>query len=235
MATDDLPRERLIEKARERLLRKGLPRVQMLILVALTGAAGFLSAYFLLHLGLDSMALRYPLAVAASYGVFLLLLRVWLEFQRQGWGTLADSADLLELGDLVPHGGASNPVVSSTGGGSSGFDLPSVDLDDSGCLVLLALLLITGVILGTTVWVVWTAPVLLAEVLVDGLVMAALYRRLKRAGGPSHWLLGAVRRTWVSALLSALLFSVAGGLLHRAVPEARSIGDAWRAVTSQKR
>lgn len=114
----------------------------------------------------------------------------------------------------------------------SGFDFISLDLDEGGILVLAAILILAVAALGTAFWIVWMAPALLAEVLVDGLVMIAVYRRLKRSGGAPYWLFGAVRRTWVSAVIAAVLFSFAGGLLHRAVPEARSIGDAWRTVNA---
>lgn len=243
MATDDSRREQLIQSVKSRLLRHGFPRFQMFILVALTGAAGFLSAYALLRLGLASMALRYPIAVAVAYGVFLLLLRVWLAIQEQGWGTLADAADGLDLADLVPHGSgggdasyfAEDSIPESSDGEGSWFDFISLDLDEGGILVLAAILILAVAALGTAFWIVWMAPALLAEVLVDGLVMVAVYRRLKRSGGAPYWLFGAVRRTWVSAVIAAILFSFAGGLLHRAAPDARSIGDAWKSVNAESR
>jgi hypothetical protein len=238
MATDDSRREQLIQTVKSRLLRHGLPRFQMFILVALTGAAGFLSAYALLQLGVESMALRSPIAVAIAYGVFLLLLRVWLAIQEGDWGTLSDAADCLDLADFVPRGsGGTSPCAggSRLKSESSGFDFISLDLDEGGIFVLAATLVLAVAALGTAFWIVWMAPALLAEVLVDGLVMVAVYRRLKRSGGPPYWLFGAVRRTWVSAVVAALLFSFAGGLLHRAVPEARSIGDAWRTVNAGSR
>lgn len=109
-----------------------------------------------------------------------------------------------------------------------------MDLDESGCLVLVAVGIMAAVALGAAIWLVWTGPALLAEVLVDGLLMAGLYRRLKRREERSHWLVGAVRRTWIPALVTTVLFAVAGGLLHRAAPEARSIGAAWKAVSAEK-
>jgi hypothetical protein len=86
---------------------------------------------------------------------------------------------------------------------------------------------------GAALWILWIAPALLAEVLVDGLVMTALYKRLKQPQ-PTYWLASAVRRTWIPALAVALLLSVSGWLLQRAVPDARSLGAAWRAVTTSE-
>ncbi|TCO96867.1 hypothetical protein EV684_1284 [Rubrivivax gelatinosus] len=46
----------------------------MALLVALTGGFGLLASFTLLRLGLDSMALRYPLALAFAYLFFLFLI-----------------------------------------------------------------------------------------------------------------------------------------------------------------
>jgi hypothetical protein len=262
-------REELVEKAKDRLSREGLPRLQMSLVVALTGGAGFLASYSLLQLGVDSMALRYPVAAAIAYLIFLLLLWIWLVIQRRGGlEEVVDAADLIDLTDGALHiagdtvdtfsggggsfggGGAttsfeqptslgvSAPIRVPTGGGGggkgSGFDL-SFDLDEGGCLVVAAIAIMAAAALGTALWIIWTAPILLAEVLVDGLLMTALYRRLKRTEEPEHWLLGAVRRTWIPALITVVLFAVAGYLLQRAAPQARSIGAAWEAVSAEER
>ena len=223
-------REELVQKAKDRLLRHGLPRFQMSVLLALTGATGFLASFGLLKLGVGSMTLRYPVAVALAYGAFLLLLRLWLKMQRDGWGDAADfGMNVIESADLVP--GDTVPTVGG-GGGSSGFDF-GLDLEGAGFLVLLAVLIVAVAALGAALWVLWIAPGLLAEVLVDGLVMAALYRRLRRPQ-PTYWLTGAVRRTCIPALIVAVLLAGAGALLHQAVPGARSIGAAWKAVSAEQ-
>jgi hypothetical protein len=249
-------REELVQKAKDRLLRHGLPRFQMSIVLALTGATGFLASFGLLKLGVGSMTLRYPVAVALAYGSFLLLLRLWLKMQRDGWGDVADlGMNVLENADFpvdsgAPVGGGGGfggagstsdfeapkmPLKAAApkgGGGGKGFDL-SFDLDDGAFLVLLAVAIVAVAALGAALWILWIAPALLAEVLVDGLVMTALYRRLRQPQ-PTWWLTGAVRRTWIPALVVALLLAVAGALLHRAVPEARSIGAAWKAVSAER-
>lgn len=228
----------LIHKVKERLLRHGLPRLQMCTLLTLTGAAGFFTSYGLLQWGVDSMALRYPVAVGAAWGVFLLLLRLWLLIQERGWGDLVDAGDAVDMVDAGADGlglgmRQGGGFSRSGGGGGSGFDF-SFDLDESAVLVVVAILILAATALGVAFWVVWTAPVLLAEVLVDGLILTGLYHRLKHAEEPEHWLFGVVRRTWIPALVTALLFSVSGWLLQRAAPEARSIGAAWQVVTQEK-
>lgn len=263
-------REELVEKVRKRLERYGLPRLQMSVLLALTGATGFLSSFVLMKLGVHSMALRYPVSVALAYGVFLLLLRVWLRLQRERWSldipdvggvgeaVLDGAGGLVRGAGRVVQGGGGNfggagasvefeapavpmalsqpsPVPAATasggGGGGGGFDF-DLDLGEGGCFVVAAILLIAAATVGAVVWVLWTAPILLAEVLVDGVVMTGLYRRLKHGPEPGHWLTGAIRRTWIPAVVVALLFSVAGHFLQKAVPEASSIGAAWKAVSA---
>jgi hypothetical protein len=113
------------------------------------------------------------------------------------------------------------------------FDSLDFGVDDEGCaFFLLALALIAAGTLAA-LYVVYAAPLLLAEILVEGVLLSGLYRGMKkvrRAGG--DWLGAAVRRTWLPVLLTLLTFSAAGYLLQRAAPRARSIGEAWRMVTS---
>lgn len=270
-------RARLVEETRELLLRTSLPRLQMSVLLALTGASGFLTSYILLKAGVGSMALRYPVAVMVAYGVFLLLLRVWLAIQKDDWG---DASDLVDVGDLAEiavdgvvragkgaeegfsggggsfgGGGSSTsfqapaplasysqqaPVavrsasVGGQSGGGSGFSF-NFDVDEpAALLVLLALLVLAVAVLGAAFYVLWTAPVLLAEVLVDGLILGGLYRRLRKTEAPGHWVFAAIRRTWIPALIVAALFSLAGHLLQKAAPEARSIGPALQSATASE-
>jgi hypothetical protein len=64
------------------------------------------------------MALRYPLAVAAAYGVFLLLLRVWLALQRRGLEEVLDAGDAIDLADVALDGAGAVADTFSGGGGS---------------------------------------------------------------------------------------------------------------------
>ena len=75
-------REHRIEIIKQRLLRKSAPRFQVCLILLFTGLAGFLISFALLHSGVYSMWLRYPLAILAAYFVFLLLLRLWLSLHR---------------------------------------------------------------------------------------------------------------------------------------------------------
>ena len=249
----------------------------MSLILAATGAAGFLVSFALLHMGLTRMWLRYPVAVLAAYGVFLFLLRIWLHLQRRSWTVLLPD-DLNILNDPVPGAGAGQGfsfggagdfggagaggaweeglrgVASSTsdigtnagvgvgsgGGGGSGsgssgggFDfLDGLNFDDEGCVFfLLAIALIVAGVLAS-LYVVYAAPTLLAELLVEGLLLSGLYRGMKKGARQGDWLRAVVRRTWLPVLLTLTLFAAAGYLLQRAAPRAHTLGEAFRTVSS---
>lgn len=220
-------REQLVEKVKDRM---AVPRVQMVLLLAATGGAGFLASYGLLQLGVDPMALRYPLAVGIAWLVFFLLLRLWLAFQHDsdelspvdGLDLAAEGADALSLGSSPRM-----PVANSSG---PSLDLDVPDLDEGIFLIVLAA--VAAVVLGAVVYVIYLAPLLLAEVLVDGLLLVGFYKKLK-GPEPEHWALCAVRRTWVPALVVAVTFFLAGLYFQSVAPEARSIGGVWKSVSSR--
>jgi hypothetical protein len=66
--------------------------------------------------------------------------------------------------------------------------------------------------------------------MLDGLLMAALYKRVKTIEH-RHWLNSALRRTVVPAILVAVFFTIAGYAMQKAAPEARSIGEVWQDIT----
>src|SRR4028119_271651 len=96
-------RKRAIERVRRHLLRGGRPRLLVSFLLALTGAAGFLISTALLHLGVEMMSVRYPLAVLLAYSVFLLLLRFWLALQRRKTDNRSHYDPFSGIGDALPH------------------------------------------------------------------------------------------------------------------------------------
>ena len=83
-------RAKLVERMRERLESQSAPRLQMSLIVSLTGLAGLLASASLLKLGLHSMALRYPAALLIAYGAFLGLLWLWLRSRAEDWADLGD-------------------------------------------------------------------------------------------------------------------------------------------------
>ncbi|HEV7904160.1 MAG TPA: hypothetical protein VGO96_09985 [Pyrinomonadaceae bacterium] len=146
------------------------------------------------------------------------------------------SAALSNVSDGV-SGSVGGSVGGNAGGGSSLLDsVPDVGLDldlDDGCFwIVIPIAAIVGVLV-LMFYVVYVAPVFLAEILVDALLVAGLYRRLKKIE-PRHWLRSVVRRTLLPALLATALFIAAGYLMGRIAPEAHSIGSFWREINSPK-
>jgi hypothetical protein len=264
-------RERIIRLVKRRLLRKGWPRLVVSLILLVTGVAGFLVSFLLLHSGMTQMWQRYPLAIIFAYCVFLLLLRLWLSLMQPGDdGANVDLVDLPSVEMNLPDSPASADGFSFSGGGgdaggggaggSWGQDLLSPSSpasgsgsgtassgmgssasggsssgggDVGGCLdegiwIVIAIAAVAGALIAI-LYVVYVAPALLAEILVDGVLVAGLYKKLKGVE-QRHWLRAAVRKTILPALIAALLFSLAGYALQKAAPKARSIGEVWREV-----
>lgn len=112
--------------------------------------------------------------------------------------------------------------------------LPDIDVpgDELAVVAILVAATCGGIILAC--YVVYIAPGLLAEVLLDGTLSCGLYRRL-RGVDRRHWLESAIRRTWVPAAAVALSFAIAGGAMHWYAPEATSIGEVWRHLVASPR
>ena len=248
--SDEAERSRLTERLRRALLKQESPRLQMAVLVSLSGAAGFLGSVALLRAGLERIPVRYVTAVAIAYGVFLLLLWFWI-LRRRGQirgasGGGSSSSDIDPVGVLDFGGGSSGGSGSSSGfsagggrfggGGASGdwggslakasssggggIDL---DLDGDDAIVVIVIAVAALVLLGASVWIVFTAPTLFAELLLDGGLSAGLYRRLGRVQR-EPWLETALKKTVVPFLVAALTLGAAGLVMERHAPEARSLG-----------
>ena len=245
-----------------RLESDGHPRLQMSLMVMLTGLAGLSASFVMLHAGVGSMGVRYPLATAAAYGAFLFLLWLWLRTRAEDWVDVP-----LELPDLASSGGGGSAPVEAIdlpapatggefggGGASSSFQfddvLPSPSLPDVGgsgigdlgeavgeavgsadegavplALILLVAALIALLLLAS-LYVIYVAPALFAELLVDGALSASLYRRM-RGVQAHHWLESALRRTALPFLLTAVGLGLVGHGLHVMAPGARSLGQAF--------
>lgn len=242
-------RQREITKMQRALEHHSFPRLQMSLLVGMTGASGFAASYLLLHAGLLTMWVRYLTAFGIAYLVFLGLLWLWLRTKVQ---------DYLDLPDLSGGGGSSGnslelPSVDvgsfHTGGGgdfggagaSASFDAPAASLPESSsgvgdalgsaadadelAIPLLVLALAAALVL-SSLYMVYTAPALFAELAVDGLFSAGLYRKL-RGLEPQHWLQTAILRSIVPFVLTAVLVSAVGWGLALEAPGAHTLAEAW--------
>jgi hypothetical protein len=234
-------RARQVRKLRARLERDAFPRVEMFLLVGVTGAVGLLASWGLRTLGMAHMGWRYLLAMGLAYAVFLALLRAWMDlrpsehFDLSGQGIDVDTGGggTGRLPELFEGGGG-----GFGGGGASGsFEAP-VDadagsgiadglgaVDGDGCALPLLLIVALAAIVAAALTVVWSAPTLFAELMLDGLLAAGLYRRLKRAPA-SHWLDTAVRRTAWPFVATCLLVAGTGFVLQALAPQADTLSAA---------
>jgi hypothetical protein len=212
----------------------------MLAVLTVTLAAGFLASIAMLHVGVNRMPVRYPLAVAVSYATFLGVLRWWLGRQAIATNLSEDPEGLLLPGVAafgsaslaaklaVPEHDDSRPK-SATGRG--GGDLSGLgDLaggGGDGCGALVVLVLIAGLCtLIVSIYLVATSPMLLAELLVDGALIGAMSRAISPDRTP-HWSRSVVRRTWIAALVTAIVFGLVGWGIERVAPGANTLAEAW--------
>ncbi|MCA1634044.1 MAG: hypothetical protein LC802_10095, partial [Acidobacteria bacterium] len=154
------------------------------------------------------------------------------DFAGAGAGGSWGGPDAGVVGRAAPQSLGGSSSSDSSGGGSGLLDGLDVGIDaDEGCFFFVALLLLIVGGLLASLYVVYLAPALLAEILVDGLLVSGLYRRVKEPV-PGNWLLGAVRRTLAPVLLTLVCFVAAGYLLNYIAPEARTIREVWRGIKS---
>lgn len=212
-------------------------------IVAVTAFAGFVASWALLEFAaMHDMALRYPCAVAIAYAVFVALLWVWLHVRGDvpaefgGGGTTDNGDNGWDCGSGRSGGGGasaswqstSSPPSPSTVAGDGPLDSISdigmSDIDEpEGCVVIVALAVIGIVVVGG-VYLVWIAPGLLAEIMLDAALAGGLYRRLRRIER-QHWLQTALQRTAGPFLVTAIVLGVLGFAAQRAKPGIDSIND----------
>lgn len=247
-------RDALVAEARAELEREGWPRLQTSLILLASGGAAFGVSVSLLASGLDSMAVRYALAASAGYLVFILLIRVWIAWQRSRLDLTPDLADAVPDG-RAPAGGSGTSMFGGGrgggGGGGASFDPVATprttlaapvrtdgsgggaslgdwfDLDE-GWWIALALSLALAALIAV-LYVLYAAPLLLAEVALDAAVMSGVYRRLWRDDA-RHWTSGVLRHTWIPALVIVVCATGVGFAAQEIAPEARSIGGVIRAL-----
>jgi hypothetical protein len=222
------------------------PRIEMGIFVALTGAAGWVASALLLHWGMLRMATRYPVALGLAYLVFLALLWLWLRTTASEYPNAPDISDATDVADILHStlpsrrlsSGAQQPAavqdepteLSSLGDSaqSASDALGSVGDADEFAIPLLAILLAAGLALAS-LYVVYMAPALFAELLLDGVLSYSLYRHLRR-GDSAHWLNTAVRRTLLPFALTAVFVALVGAGLAAYAPGTHTLGQALHAA-----
>jgi hypothetical protein len=246
---------RLVDRMRARLEAGYWPRVHCMLLVSLSAAAAFLTSVVLMLLRIDSLAIRYGAAAVAGYLTFLGLLRTWVRWKwsRVSFdGSGLDPGDVIGNVDLplpsLPRGGVNfaggggrsggggasgvwdsavksvTPVKSGGGGGKGGGWGLDLDGDDLFWVIVALAAAFSGAI--AIGYVIWIAPTLLAEAIVNGAVAGKVYHGLQKRDH-QFWTEQTFKRTIVSGVIVIVCAVVAGYACNRIAPEARSIGGVW--------
>ena len=161
-----------------------------------------------------------------------------------------DVPDLSGLNELGNLGSAAGNAFSGGGGGFGGggasgsfdVDLGSGDSsssdaldavsgsDDALPIVIAVIALLGGVVaLG---FVVYSSPVLFAEVLLDVAVLGAVYKKNQRHQR-SHWAAGVLGRTYKPMLVLTVLASIFGFAMQSTEPHATTLGAVLEASDEQ--
>ena len=246
-----LSRRHIVKACRRQLKRDSHPRLHMTAMIVLTAGVAWIASSVLLALGMEAMWLRYPVSLGIAYGAFLFFLWLWLrrndldvpDVSIDGIGHAGEPcgcSGTFEGGGGQSGGGGASGSFSDTSGsvadGASGGgagDWGAVDVlgaADDLAIPLFVLAAVVALALGVafvSIYVIYTAPSLLAELTVDAALSYALVRRLKH-GQRRMWLGTAIARTWWPALGTAALVAAVGALLAIWAPETTSFVAALR-------
>lgn len=167
------------------------------LMFAATWLAGWFMSWLLLRLGLHSMPVRYALAFAFSYLVFMLCVRIWADTLRAERGA----------------GG---------GDGFGGLDTGPVDAE--GCAVVLAALALG--MLAAGIFAATGGLPLLLEAAFEVAFAGVVVRRASRRQVLGSWAAVLVRNTWLHALGAALVLVIVAAVLQAKAPQARTFAQA---------
>ncbi|HZZ91137.1 MAG TPA: hypothetical protein VFE23_01155 [Usitatibacter sp.] len=203
-------------------LRHSLParfvlRFHVTLIVLAAIAAGWTGDVLLLHAGLRSMLLRYPLVIAVSYGAFLAGVAAWL--RHSGIGEYVDRRKAEQLvGDHVPSA-PRDASIHWDGWDPAG----AIPADGEGCLLAL---LFGLVVLAFGGYTVMTAPTFFADIVVELLLAAGMLRGIRRSR-ESRWMSSVWSNTWGSVVVALILAFIAGMLGRAAHPPATTLLELW--------
>jgi hypothetical protein len=186
------------------------------------------------------------LALLVAYVFFLFLLWLWLRTNAEDYLDAPDISGVIpDIGSVSARpeiacghggtfdgGGASGDYASSAVSAdeamtnpfdSVGDSIGSVADADELAIPLAVIALAIGMALAS-LYVVYIAPLLFAELMVDGALSYALFRHL-RGQDPQHWLASTFRRTAIPFLVTGVFLSAIGAAMAAYAPGAVSVGQ----------
>jgi hypothetical protein len=227
-------RAAVVERLAEALTREESPRALMALLVATTGAVGLLASAGLHALGLLSIWIRYLVSAAIAYLSFLFFVYLWIRYRRGDDHEEADDGGEVDsYGEDPAAVDAAEPdeggyAAADVGGRGGGDGAGGVAFDEG--VVLLVIVAAVASVVAIAGYVIVVAPSLLAELLLDGVLAAALYRRLRRSER-RHWLQTAFVRTRVPMVVVVMILMFLGVFCTGYAPDATTLGEVlevWR-------
>jgi hypothetical protein len=244
-----------IAQEERRLRQSGFPRLQMFLIVVLTGGVGLLTSAGMLHAGFEVMWSRYLCAMLAAYGAFFVFVWLWLRIDSRTF----DSIDF-DLGQLIPSSISSTSTSISGGGGDAAgggagglFDsADAVDVNVSSALESISdspvgdafgvaveaeelaipfyLAFFALAVSCAALFVVYSAPALFAELTVDALLMRRFYKNMPELDNPSHWIATVFRQTWWAFLLTGLSVVTIAFVLGKIAPQAHTLAQVLHQI-----
>jgi hypothetical protein len=184
---------------RRRLGQRFFVRWHMSLILAGVVLAGLGASRVLLALGIRSMPVRWLLVLVFAYGVFFVLVRLWMAYVASLWPAEAQAA----ARERNRRPGSVLDYLSS-----------SLEFGDAGgvgeVIFLFVLGLIVALLFGLAAWVVIEAPVLLAEAAFEALLVSGLLPATQRLEA----------RGWAGSLLGDTVRPFAG-------VAAITVGTGW--------
>ncbi len=214
------------------LRRSGYPRFAVAFAIVLSAVVGLGCSIVLHRWGLTTMGCRYPLAMVTAYITFLAVVGMWVaraarrvenwerQIRREAIRRQQHNSDVdPELGDWI------DAAVDTV-------DDAQTDIDDPQAIPGAFMLLFAGTIVLVCAYFVWTAPAFLAELLVEGALVAWLYQPPARES-PPHWFPIAVERTAAPALMMAFCAAFIGFGFQFYVPEATTLAEVLQYIAAR--
>lgn len=126
------------EKVKRYLVQRFYTRFHMSLILSSSALAAMLTNWLLLHGGIHAMWIRYPLAVSVAYLMFLVGVRLWLQYMGLGRhsDTKSSRVDHLDMPDFSFGNGGVKPGLPDAlprgGGGQFGGGGAHASWDEGG-------------------------------------------------------------------------------------------------------
>lgn len=225
----------------EQVKRSFLVRFHMALMLGAVAVVGMIASRMLSRLGLESMALRYPLAVLASYLAFFVLVRLWVAYVHGASPVSmrepALAATLMTTAAFADARSRRGPVQVNAQNLADGVDA-SLDVADGGSelagglgsadegLVIVLLILFLLAIFGAGIWLVVEAPLILTEVAFSAVLAGAIRRADPGADGGAKWAWKLFRRTAVAFAIVTFFAGLLGFGAQAHCPGAVTLREA---------